>query len=103
MSTGRPASFDGLVIALISAKDGGTLLSSGGSSVFLVAVLSFFPFLLFFLFTVVLLFFELFETFFEEDRRPVASWAVLPSLSSDVFVESCEDFIFLDPSTRKKQ
>ena len=63
---------------------------------FLVAVLSFFPFLLFFLFTVVLL-------FFEEDRRPVVSLGVLPSLSSDVFVESCEDFIFLDPSTRKKQ
>ena len=103
MSTGRPASFDGLVIALISAKDGGTLLSSGGSSMFLVAVLSFLPFLLVFLFTVVLLFFELFETFFEEDGRPVVSWAVLPSLSSDVFVESCEDFIFLDPSTRKKQ
>ena len=39
----------------------------------LVAVLSFFPFLLVFLFTVVLLFFELFETFFEEDRRPVVS------------------------------
>ena len=68
---------------------------------FLVAVLSFFPFLLFFLFTVVLLFFELFETFFEEDRRPVVSWGLL-SLSSDVFVESCEDFIFLDPSTKKK-
>ena len=34
---------------------------------FLVAVLSFFPFLLFFLFTVILLFSELFETFFEED------------------------------------
>ena len=63
---------------------------------FLVAVLSFFPFLLFFLFTVVLL-------FFEEDRRPVVSLGVLPSLSSDVFVESCEDFIFLDPSTRKKK
>ena len=102
MSTGRLASFDGLVIALISAKDGGTLLSSGGSSMFLVAVLSFFPFLLFFLFTVVVLFFELFETFFEEDRRPVVSWGLL-SLSFDVFVESCEDFIFLDPSRRKKQ
>ena len=70
MSTGRSASFDGLVIALISAKDGGTLLSSGGSPTFLVAVLSF---LLFFLFTVVLFFFELFETFFEEDGRPVVS------------------------------
>ena len=69
---------------------------------FLVAVLSFFPFLLVFLFTVVLLFSELFETFFEEDGRPVVSWGLL-SLSSDVFVESCEDFIFLDPSTRKKQ
>ena len=69
----------------------------------LVAVLSSFPFLLVFLFTVVLFFFGLFETFFEEDGRPVVSWAVLPSLSSDVFVESCEDFIFLDPSTRKKQ
>ena len=102
MSTGRPASFDGLVIALTSAKDGRTLLSSGGFLTFPVAVLSFFSFLLFFLFTVVLLFFELFETFFEEDRRPVVSWG-LPSLSSDVFVESCEDFIFLDPSTRKKQ
>ena len=102
MSTGRPASFDGLVIALISAKEGRTLLSSGGSLTFLVAVLSFFPFLLFFLFTVVLLFFELFETFFEEDRRPVVSWGLL-SLSFDVFVESCEDFIFLDPSRRKKQ
>ena len=68
----------------------------------LVAVLSFFPFFLVFLFTVVLLFFEMFETFFEEDGRPVVSWAVLPSLSSDVFVESCEDFIVLDPSTRKK-
>ena len=102
MSTGRPASFDGLVIALMSAKDGRTLLSSGGSSMFLVAVLSFFPFLLVFLFTVVLLFFELFETFFEEDRRPVVSWGLL-SLSFDVFVESCEDFIFLDPSRRKKQ
>ena len=102
MSTGSSASFDGLVIALTSAKDGGTLLSSGGSSMFLVAVLSFFPFLLVFLFTVVLLFFELFETFFEEDRRPVVSWGLL-SLSSDVFVESCEDFIFLDPSTKKKQ
>ena len=45
----------------------------------------------------VLLFFELFETFFEEDRRPVVSWGVLLSLSSDVFVESREDFIFLDP------
>ena len=63
---------------------------------FLVAVLSFFPFLLVFLFTVVLF-------FFEEDRRPVVSLGVLPSLSSDGFVESCEDFIFLDPSTRKKQ
>ena len=103
MSTGRSASFDGLVIALMSAKDGRTLLSSGGSLTFLVAILSFFPFLLFFLFTVVLLFFELFETFFEEDRRPVVSWGVLPSLSSDVFVESCEDFIFLDPSRRKKK
>ena len=103
MSTGRLASFDGLVIALISAKDGRTLLSSGGSSMLLVAVLSSFPFLLVFLFTVVLFFFGLFETFFEEDGRPVVSWAVLPSLSSDVFVESCEDFIFLDPSTRKKQ
>ena len=40
---------------------------------FLVAVLSFLPFLLVFLFTVVLLFFELFETFFEEDGRPVVS------------------------------
>ena len=100
MSTGRPASFDGLVIALISAKEGGTLLSSGGFLTFPVAVLSFFSFLLFFLFTVVLLFFELFETFFEEDRRPVVSWGLL-SLSSDVFVESCEDFIFLDPSIRK--
>ena len=69
----------------------------------LVAVLSSFPFLLVFLFTVVLFFFGLFETFFEEHGRPVVSWAVLPSLSSDVFVESCEDFIFLDPSTRKKQ
>ena len=65
---------------------------------FLVAVL---PFLLFFLLTVVLLFFELFETFFDEDRRPVVSWGLL-SLSFDVLVESCEDFIFLDPSTRKK-
>ena len=92
-----------MVIALTSAKDGGTLLSSGGSLTFLVAVLSFFSFLLFFLFTVVLLFFELFETFFEEDGRPVVSWGVLPSLSSDVFVESCEDFIFLDPSRRKKK
>ena len=92
-----------MVIALISAKEGGTLLSSGGSLTLLVAVLSFFPFLLFFLFTVVLLFFELFETFFEEDRRPMVSLGVLPSLSSDVFVESCEDFIFLDPSTRKKK
>ena len=70
---------------------------------FLVAVLSFFPFLLVFLFTVVLLFFELFETFFEEDGRPMVSLGVLPSLSSDVFVESCEDCIFLDPSTRKKK
>ena len=68
---------------------------------FLVAVLSLFPFLLFFLFTVVF-FFEMFETFFEEDRRPVVSWGLL-SLSFDVFVESCEDFIFLDPSRRKKQ
>ena len=65
---------------------------------FLVAVL---PFLLFFLLTVVLLFFELFETFFDEDRRPVVSWGLL-SLSFDVLVESREDFIFLDPSTRKK-
>ena len=87
MSTGRPASFGGLVIALTSTKDGRTLLSSGGSLMFLVAVLSFFPFLLVFLFTVVLLFFELFETFFEEDRRPVVSWGLL-SLSFDVFVES---------------
>ena len=69
---------------------------------FLVAVLSLFPFLLVFLFTVVF-FFEMFETFFEEDRRPMVSLGVLPSLSSGVFVESCEDFIFLDPSTRKKQ
>ena len=69
---------------------------------FLVVVISFFPFLLVFLFTVVLLIFELFETFFEEDGRPVVSWDVLPSLSSDMFVESCEDFIFLDPSTKKK-
>ena len=68
----------------------------------LVAVLSFFPFLIFFLFTVVLLFFELFETFLEEDGRPVLSWGLL-SLSFDVFVESCEDFISLDPSTRKKK
>ena len=103
MSTGRPASFDGLVIALISAKDGGTLLSSGGSLTFPVTVLSSFPFLLVFLFTVIFLFFELFETFFEEDGRLVVSWAALPSLSSDVFVESCEDFIFLVPSTRQKQ
>jgi len=70
---------------------------------FLVAVLSFFPFLLFFLLTAVLFFFGLFETLFEEDRRPMVSLGVLSSLSSDVFVESCEDFIFLDPSTRKKQ
>ena len=69
----------------------------------LVAVLSFFPFLSVFLFTVVLLFFELFETFFEEDRRPMVSLGVLPSLPSDVFVESCDDFISLDPSTRKKK
>ena len=70
MSTGRSASFEGLVIALISVKDGRTLLSSGGSPVWL----------------------------FEEDLTSVVSWGVLTSLPSDVLVVSCADFNTLDPN-----
>ena len=52
MSTGRLASFDGLVINLISAKDGRTFLSSGGSLVE---------------FNVILWLVAVFATFFEDD------------------------------------
>ena len=53
----------------MSAKDGRTLLSSGGSLV----------------------------SFLEEDLISVVSWGVLLSLPSDVLVVSCEDLNILDP------
>ena len=87
----------------MSGKDGRILLSSGGSLKYSFGVLSFLFFFLFF-FDVVFWFFVLLAVFFELDRRALVNREVLPSLPSDLLVESSEDFNILHSDQwRKKQ